>query len=117
MAERGSVTTPSGAEAASVDSRADALRVGIAGIGFIGRVHARSALLAGGRVTGIAASTPERAADAARELGAERGFASARELVAADEVDVVHICVPNHLHLPLARAALEAGKHVVLGKP
>jgi predicted dehydrogenase len=117
MAERGSVTTPSGAEAASVDARADTLRVGIAGTGFIGRVHARSALLAGGRVTGVAASTPERAVDAARELGAERSFASARELVAADEVDVVHICVPNHLHLPLARAALEAGKHVVLEKP
>ena len=33
------------------------------------------------------------------------------------EVDVVHICTPNHLHLPLAEAALAAGKHVVCEKP
>ena len=32
----------------------------------------------------------------------------------ADDVDVVHICTPNHLHLPLAEAALAAGKHVDL---
>ncbi len=35
----------------------------------------------------------------------------------ADGIDVVHVCTPNHLHLPLALAALEAGKHVVCEKP
>jgi predicted dehydrogenase len=30
---------------------------------------------------------------------------------------VVHICTPNHLHLPLAEAALAAGKHVICEKP
>ena len=59
----------------------------------------------------------ERARAAAAEIGAERAFASAEELVASDEIDVVHVCTPNHLHLPLARAALEAGKHVVCEKP
>jgi predicted dehydrogenase len=95
----------------------DELRVAIAGVGFIGAVHARSARLAGARLVGVAASTPDRAAAAASELGAERGFASAEELVEADEVDVVHICTPNHLHLPLAEAALAAGKHVICEKP
>ena len=33
------------------------------------------------------------------------------------DVDVVHICTPNHLHLPLAEAALAAGKHVICEKP
>ena len=33
------------------------------------------------------------------------------------DVDVVHICTPNHLHRPLAEAALAAGKHVVCEKP
>jgi predicted dehydrogenase len=93
------------------------LRVAIAGIGFIGAVHARSARLAGARLVGVAASSPERAASAARELGAERGFASAEELVEADGVDVVHVCTPNYLHLPLAEAALAAGKHVICEKP
>ena len=29
----------------------------------------------------------------------------------------MHICTPNHLHLPLAEAALAAGKHVICEKP
>ena len=33
------------------------------------------------------------------------------------DVDVVHICTPNHLHVPLAEAALAAGKHVICEKP
>ena len=54
---------------------------------------------------------------AAAALGAERSFATAEELVEAPDVDVVHICTPNHLHLPLAEAALAAGKHVICEKP
>ncbi len=97
--------------------RGEDLRAGIIGAGFIGVVHARSARLAGARLTGVAASTPERAADAADALGADRGFSSAEDLVVSDDVDVVHICAPNHLHAPLAEAALAAGKHVVCEKP
>src|SRR5919106_7078881 len=93
------------------------LAVGVAGTGFIGGVHARSARLAGGRLVGVAASSPERGVEAARELGAERSFETAEELVVADGIDVVHICTPNNLHLPLAEAALRAGKHVVCEKP
>src|ERR671926_165876 len=58
------------------------VRVAIAGTGFIGAVHARSARLAGARVVGVAASTPERSARAAEKLGAERAFESAEGLVA-----------------------------------
>jgi predicted dehydrogenase len=93
------------------------LRVGIAGTGFIGRVHARSARLAGARLVGVAASSPASAERAAADLGAERAFASSGELVADDGIDVVHVCTPNHLHEPLALAALAAGKHVVCEKP
>jgi len=93
------------------------LRAAIAGTGFIGAVHARSARLAGARVVGVAASSPETARQAAGALGAERAFDSAEELVAAADVDVVHICTPNHLHVPLALAALAAGKHVICEKP
>ena len=48
------------------------LRVAIAGTGFIGKVHARSARLAGARLVGVAASSPETAEAAAAELGAEQ---------------------------------------------
>ena len=93
------------------------LRVGIAGTGFIGTVHARSARLAGARVVSVAASSPESAEAAALALRADRAAASAEELVQDPELDVVHICTPNHLHQPLAAAALAAGKHVVCEKP
>jgi predicted dehydrogenase len=94
-----------------------ALRAAIAGTGFIGAVHARSARLAGARVVGVAASSPERSREAAERIAAERAFDSAEELATADDVDVVHICTPNDLHAPLAEAALRAGKHVVCEKP
>ena len=94
-----------------------ALRVAIAGTGFIGAVHARSARLAGARIAGVSASSPSRSQEAARALGAERAFESSEALVESPDVDVVHICTPNHLHLPLAEAALAAGKHVVCEKP
>jgi predicted dehydrogenase len=93
------------------------LHAAIAGTGFIGRVHARSARLAGAELTGVAASSPESARVAATELGAERAFDSAEEMVRDPAVDVVHVCTPNHLHLPLAEAALAAGKHVICEKP
>jgi predicted dehydrogenase len=93
------------------------LRVAIAGTGFIGAVHARSAQRVGARLVGVAASSPERSAAAAALLGAERAFDSAEELVESDDVDVVHVCTPNYLHVELAQRALEAGKHVVCEKP
>jgi predicted dehydrogenase len=93
------------------------LRSGIIGTGFIGRVHARSALLAGGRISGVVASSPERSAEAAMEMRASIGFATAEDLIESDEVDVVHVCTPNHLHVSHALAALRAGKHVICEKP
>jgi predicted dehydrogenase len=104
-------------QAAGEPRRIAPLRAGVIGTGFIGRVHARSARLAGARLAGVTASTAESADRAAAELGAERAFADAEELIASDEIDVVHVCAPNHLHLPLATTALESGKHVVCEKP
>jgi predicted dehydrogenase len=95
----------------------EALRTAVVGTGFIGRVHTRSARLAGARLVGVAGSSPASGQQAAEELGAERAFASGEELVEADGIDVVHIATPNHLHEPLALKALAAGKHVVCEKP
>ena len=94
------------------------LRAAVVGAtGFIGPVHVRSARLAGAEVVGVAASSPERAREAADRLGVPHAYGSSEEAVAADGVDVVHICTPNDLHGPLAAAALAAGKHVVCEKP
>ena len=94
-----------------------ALRAAIAGTGFIGKVHARSARLAGAELVGVAASSRESAATAAEELGARRAYDSAEELVQDPRRRRRPRLPPNNLHLPLAEAALAAGKHVVCEKP
>jgi predicted dehydrogenase len=95
---------------------AEGLRAGVIGLGFIGEVHVRAIRAAGGTVRAVAGSTPERSAAVAARLGGVRAVA-AEELIADDAIDVVHVCTPNHLHAPLVRAALSAGKHVVCEKP
>jgi predicted dehydrogenase len=93
------------------------VRIGIAGTGFIGAVHARSARLAGARLVGVAASSPQSARRAAARLNAETAFDCAEQLVESPDIDVVHICTPNHNHVQLAAAALAAAKHVICEKP
>lgn len=94
-----------------------AIRAGIVGTGFIGAVHAHAVRAAGGVVTRVAASTRERSAAAAVRLGAQGSAPTGEDLIDADDVDVVHICAPNSLHVPLARHALAAGKPVICEKP
>jgi predicted dehydrogenase len=94
----------------------DRIRSAIIGTGFIGSVHARAVRAAGGVVAAVADSNAEKSAAAAQRLYAERS-GTAEDLAVADDVDVVHICTPNHLHIPLAERAIAAGKHVVCEKP
>lgn len=96
---------------------ADRLRAGIIGAGFIGAVHAHAVRAAGGVVARVAASTPQRSAAAADRLGALDSARTGEDLIDAADVDVVHICTPNSLHVPLARHALAAGKPVICEKP
>jgi len=93
------------------------MRSGIIGGGFIGGVHAYAVRAAGGVLAHIAGQSLEHATEAARRLGAEHACASAAELINADDVDVVHICTPNALHVPQAEAVIAAGKHVICEKP
>ncbi|WP_321804013.1 Gfo/Idh/MocA family oxidoreductase [Burkholderia sp. BCC1993] len=92
------------------------LTAAIIGAGMIGEVHLRAARLAGARIAGIVASTPERTSAAADRLGVN-AFPSADAAIDDLAVDVVHICTPNATHHRLAMAALAAGKHVICEKP
>jgi UDP-N-acetylglucosamine 3-dehydrogenase len=92
------------------------LRVGVLGAGFAGAMHARSALrIEGARVVAVAAEPLDQAADLARECGAR--VASAEEVCAAEDVDLVVVATPTHLHARYAIAAAKAGKHVFCEKP
>lgn len=91
-------------------------RSAIIGAGMVGSVHAHAVRRAGGQLAAIAASTPHSSDLAAARLGADRA-ATLAEIAAADDVDVVHICTPNNLHLEQVLAILAAGKHVICEKP
>ncbi|MDT7707925.1 MAG: hypothetical protein QOG20_3532 [Pseudonocardiales bacterium] len=95
----------------------DELRAGIIGAGFIGAVHAHAVRAAGGTVSRVVSASPQSTVEAAARLGAGACADNAEALIEADDVDVVHICTPNSLHVPLARRALEAGKPVICEKP
>jgi predicted dehydrogenase len=92
------------------------IRVGIAGAGFIGAVHARAYLLVPDvELVGIADPIAEKAEPLARETGS-RAFRDYQELLKAG-VDVLNVCLPPQLHLPAAEAAAQAGVHVMMEKP
>ncbi|WP_313319996.1 Gfo/Idh/MocA family oxidoreductase [Stenotrophomonas sp.] len=93
------------------------LGVAIIGTGMIAAVHRRAVLLAGAELRGVAASSPQRAREVAQAWGVPRGYHDIEDMLADPQVQVVHVCTPNHLHRPIAQAALEAGKHVVCEKP
>jgi predicted dehydrogenase len=95
----------------------DRLRAGIIGAGFMGRVHAHAIRAAGAEVVAVASSSPESAQLGASRLGAARAAQSPAELIAADDIDVVHVCTPNATHLHLATAVIAVGKHVICEKP
>jgi predicted dehydrogenase len=93
------------------------LGIAIVGTGMIGAVHRRAALLAGAEVRGVAASSSQRAREIAQAWDVARAYGDIGEVIADPQVQVVHVCTPNHLHRTMAQAALEAGKHVICEKP
>jgi predicted dehydrogenase len=94
------------------------LKTVIFGTGFMGRVHTEAVRRLGNvEVIGVAGSSAEGARKFADQVGIERATDDYRELLADTEVDAVHICTPNSLHYSMAKAAIQAGKHVVCEKP
>ncbi len=94
-------------------------RIGVAviGAGFMGGVHAEALRRAGCEVAGVLGVSPAETERFAAALGVPRGYRSLAELLADPAVQSVHVATPNRLHFEMARAALEAGKHVLCEKP
>lgn len=97
---------------------AQGIRVGIIGAGWPGLRHAEGYKSAGGYVlSAVADLIPARRRKMMEEFGVTREYADAADLLRDVQVDAVSICLPNSLHLPVALAALKAGKHVICETP
>src|SRR5437763_14506274 len=93
------------------------LKTAVFGSGFMGRVHTEGIRRLGNvEVAAIAASSEEKARKFGDEIGVARTTGDYRTLLSDPEIDAVQICTPNALHFPMAKAALEAGKHVLCEK-
>lgn len=111
--------------------RAKALKLGMAGGGegaFIGAIHRKAAALDGDwqLVAGAFSSDAARneRSGAALGLDPQRVYGDLNALIAAEtalpvgeRIEALAIVTPNHLHAPMAIAALEAGIHVFCEKP
>jgi predicted dehydrogenase len=92
-------------------------KVGVIGVGFIGPAHMEGIRRLGFEVVAVAEATQELAQQAAEKLLVPKAYGDWKDLIADPEIDVVHIASPNFLHFQHAKAALEAGKHVICEKP
>ena len=107
------------------------LKMGIVGGGqgsFIGRVHSIAACLDNRAtlVAGAFSSNAERSKASAPDYDVtqERAYTSYKEMFEAEakkpvgeRIDFVSVTTPNHTHFEVAKAALQAGFHVVCDKP
>lgn len=96
-----------------------ALRLGIAGLGRLGRRHADNLVhRTRGCVLAAACSpVPEELVHARDALGVARLYEHYEQLVQDPELDAVVLVTPTALHADQAILALEAGKHVFIEKP
>lgn len=107
------------------------IRVGIAGIGFMGMIHYLAyQKVRGAKVTAISTRDPKRLAGDWRgiqgnfgppgtklDLGKIARYRDIDEMLADESIDLVDLCLPPHLHADVAVAAFRAGKHVFCEKP
>lgn len=69
------------------------------------------------KVTAIAGLDTDRCRGLAAKHGIAEIYTDYQDLIDRADVDAVSVAVPNHLHLPVALAAIKAGKHVLVEKP
>jgi predicted dehydrogenase len=94
------------------------LKTVVFGTGFVGRVHIDGIRRLGNvEVYAIGLGPEDNAEKLKAELKIDNASYDLQELLADPAVVAVHVCTPNVLHFPIAKAALLAGKHVLCEKP
>jgi predicted dehydrogenase len=96
------------------------------GFGFIGKVHAFGyanlpfycdPVPLEARITHVVTSRQETAEAGRRMIGADVAATDYRVVTESSEIDVIHVCTPNHLHKEALLSAIRHQKHVYCDKP
>src|SRR5579862_6227260 len=94
------------------------IRVGIIGIGIIGKHHIDNyKKIDGADIVAVADINEKECKRVADTYQIPHWYGDFRELLKRDDIDAVDVCLHNNLHLPVTVAALEAGKNVYCEKP
>jgi predicted dehydrogenase len=94
------------------------VRIGIIGVGQIGKAHLETyAKVPEAQVVAAADTNEPELARVADKYAIPWSATSFRDLLARPDVEAVDVCLHNNLHAPVTIAALEAGKHVYCEKP
>jgi len=97
---------------------ADEVKLGIIGVGQIGKSHLKRYLdVPEARIVAACDTNEAELQRVAAEYKIPNTFADFRQLLAMDEIVAVDICLHNNLHAPMSIAAMEAGKNVYCEKP
>ncbi|MBN9119915.1 MAG: Gfo/Idh/MocA family oxidoreductase [Planctomycetes bacterium] len=106
------------------------VKIGIVGIGFMGRIHfLASRRLTGGKVAAVCSRDPAKRAGDWRntrgnfgpepgqvDLAGVKTYEKLEQMLADPEIDLIDVCTVTDQHAPIALAALKAGKHVLVEK-
>src|SRR4051812_44776085 len=94
------------------------VRFGVVGYGAWGAHHARAiASVPGAELVAVAAHSDASCAKARTDHPAARVYADHRELLAREDLDVVDVVIPSHLHHAVAKDVLLSNRHLLLEKP
>ncbi len=94
------------------------IKVGIVGMGYIGESHIEAVRRIGiCKLYAVADTNAELARSKAEQYGIEKCYTTVEELLADPEIDAVHNCTPNFLHLEINKKIIASGKHLLSEKP
>ena len=93
------------------------IRLGLIGLGYIGKVHLHSCMNIESTEVVAVADVSKKALKMSQKVGIKKTYSDYHSLLKDNTIDAVIISLPTHLHLTCAKEAAEAGKHILLEKP
>jgi predicted dehydrogenase len=107
------------------------MKIGVLGLGFMGSTHLQGIQgIAGAQLAAVMDGDPQRLSGDLSGIQGNLGgpgrkldfsgvakYRTPEEILGDTSVEAVDICLPTHLHAPVAIQALQAGKHVLVEKP